>query len=82
MSEIIIQGGEDARKYLEEFAEQNESVFTEESNGLDGQNLVGLVIEKLPEILGAVTSLIAVLKGKNILFKIIKDGKEISNLES
>ncbi|NHE55785.1 hypothetical protein [Cyclobacterium plantarum] len=82
MNEVIIQSNEDAREYFEEFiAEHEDQAFTEEASGLDGQNIVGLVIENLPAILGAVTSLIAVLKGKNISFKIIKDGKEISNIE-
>ncbi|NTS42888.1 hypothetical protein HRG84_18515 [Flavisolibacter sp. BT320] len=82
MSEIIIQSNEEARQYFEDFVKNHEKeAFTEEASGFDGQKIIGLVIENLPAVLGAVTSLIAVLKGKGIKLKLTKDGKEISNLE-
>jgi single-stranded DNA-specific DHH superfamily exonuclease len=81
MNEIVIQGSQNVKQYFEDFINLHDEVFIEESSGHDGQKIISLIIENLPEILGAVTALITVIRAKNIIVKITKDGKEISNLE-
>lgn len=81
MNEIIIEGNQESKEYFEKFVESNSYAFIEESSGHDGLKIVSLIVENIPEILGAITALITILKAKNLSIKITKNGKEVSNLD-
>lgn len=82
MNEILIESNEDALIEFKKIVEQNEEAsFIEETQAMDGQNIISLVIENLPEIINSVVALIAILKSKKISFRITKEGNEIESIE-
>jgi fructose/tagatose bisphosphate aldolase len=81
LNEINIESTEEALALFEEFEGKHSDAFVEKTSSADGLKLITLAIENLPAVLAAVTALIAVLKKREIKFKLTKDGAEVSSLE-
>lgn len=82
MDEVIIESDAKAEEIFAEFVGKNPEVVVERSSFHDGGELISLIITKLPAIIQATTALIAVLRSKKIAFRMLKNGKEIKELDS